>query len=566
MSTVTKVYSNIRGLQAAIKDVGRLRQILLVLAKHGFGAVVTKLGLHETVGIKNLMAYTDGDAIPYSAAQRLRMAIEDLGPTFIKLGQTLSTRPDLIPAEVVLELEALQDSVPPMPWPDVEEQIRGSLGGPIDSFFAAFEHEPLASASVAQVHLAALPSGEDVVVKVRRKGIAGIVDSDLSILQFMARRAEGLVPELELVDPVGMVGEFERAIRRELDFTNERRHIERFRRSFEDSDTVHIPATHDALCKTDLLTMELIKGVKVTQAPAELGVDPYVLAPTLMHSMFKMVLQDGLFHGDLHPGNILVEESGRIALIDFGLVGRLTRQQRENILDLLIGVSREDYQLVSRVIFDIGIKVRGVRYDYGAFEADVVDVIERRVADRSLSEVDVQATFAELVAGAIRHQIKMPPTYTMVFKALMTAEGIGKTLVPNMNFIEEAKPLVRDLLFERYSPGRLMGEGAELLGTASRFLRQLPARATGLLREAEQGNLTIRVKIEDLERLAAGRRRDARLFAGASVFAASAVAGSLALDSPVGQRIMGMSAVSVVFFALSALVGLPLLWSLLRQR
>lgn len=565
MSTVARVYTSVRGITGAIKDAGRMREIVAVLVRHGFGALATRLHLTEAFGVKGMMEYRNENDELYSEAQRLRMAIEELGPTFIKLGQILSTRGDLVPAEYLEELQLLQDDVPEMPWDDVEAQVRTQLGAEIDDLFSSFDREPLACASIAQVHRARYRAADaDTVVKVQRPRIADRIDSDLNILHFLARRAEALVPELELMDPVGIVREFDKAIRKELDFRNELYNIKRFQQNFAGFEGLRVPRVFDEASTRGVLTMEYIDGVKVTRAPAELEVDPYVLAPRMLRALFKMVFQDGFFHGDLHPGNILIERDGTIALIDFGLVGRLSEPQRDAVMDVIVSMIREDYEALARAFFDIGVKVPGVRYDYAAFEQDVVDVMQKHLEGRTLNEIDVGAYFADLVAGAIRHRIKMPPSFTMVFKALVTVEGIGKTLAPDLNLLEEARPFARDLLAERYSPRRMLRQGIDTLGSFSRFLRQFPLTATQLLHDAESGDLHFKVEVEGTRELIEIERTRSHRQARATLGAGSAIAGALALQAGPGP-ILGLNVPAAVLFTVAAVLAVPMMLGLLRR-
>ncbi len=566
---MANLYGRVRGISTAIKDVGRFREIVGVLVKHGFGEVVTRLELQDTMGLKGLMAFRDDHDQTFTTAQRVRMTIEDLGPTFIKLGQILSTRPDLVPADIVAELQHLQDAVPEVPFEDVRAVVESELGEPIEERFAEFHRKPMASASIAQVHRAVLAhETEEVVVKVQRLGIGKAIDSDLNILHFLARQVEQQAPDLALMDPVGIVSEFERAIRRELEFDNERRNIHTFAANFAGFEGIEVPRVHDRSSTSKVVTMGLVRGVKVTVAPQTLGINPYPVARMMLRALFKMIFRDGVFHGDLHPGNILIraDEDGNpiIGLIDFGLVGRLTRKQRENILDILIGLSRRDYQLVARVFFELGIKQPGVIYNYEAFEADTVEVMDRHLSGRTVGEVDVGAYFADLVTGAIRHQIKMPPTYTMVFKALMTIEGIGKTLAPDLNLVEEAEPFVKEMLAERYDPQRLVSEGIDSIGALSRFLRSFPHVATALLSDLSEGRVTLRHDVQELDRLIAVHQHGQRQLARAILVASCMVGGSLALGQP-GPTVLGAPAIPVLLYVAGGWMGFRLIVSNLRR-
>ncbi len=566
MSTVTRVVSGVRGFSTAIKDVARLREIVSVLVRHGFGAFVGRLRLGEVGVAVETEAGEPVENAQQTRGQRVRLVIEELGPTFIKLGQILSTRPDLIPRDITEELSHLQDRVPPLAFEAVRAQVESELGAPLAELFASFEAQPLASASIAQVHRAVLnEGGTEVVVKVQRPALEPRIDADLNVLAFLARQAEMMVPELELVDPVGIIAEFERALRRELDFANERGNIERFLVNFDGFEGVRIPRVFPRQSTGRVLTMEYLTGVKVTRAPEVLGLDPYPVARRMLRALFKMVFHDGYFHGDLHPGNVLIEPDGTIDLIDFGLVGRLNDAQRDNVLDILVAVARNDHRSVARIYFDLGIKVRGVSYDYASFEADVVEVMERHVVDKTLSEIDIGAFFSDLVAGAIKHRIKMPSSYTMVFKALMTVEGIGKELAPDINFIEEAQPFVEEVVTERYRPERLMREGAETLNAMTRFVRTVPNVATHLLLDAQKGDLSFRVQSDALERFNAEYLSAARRQSQAIAFSGAVIAGVLAVDAG-GPRLLGLSWLAIVLFCAAAWVGYPLFFSRLRMR
>ncbi|MFH1602631.1 MAG: AarF/ABC1/UbiB kinase family protein, partial [Pseudomonadota bacterium] len=418
-----------------IKDIGRLRTIIGVLVKYGFGEVVERLHLEDNI-VVSLLAKAPKDGEKISTAQRLFLICEELGPTFIKFGQILSTRPDLVPAEVAEELSRLQDNVQPMPFAEVRQAVENSLGAPLDERFAAFDSEPLASASIAQVHRARLRTGEDVAVKVRRPGIVEIIDSDLNIIYFLARRLEAMAPEARMFDLSGIVHEFELAIRRECDFVNERRNVERFRRMFAGKEFVHIPQSFADYSSRDVLTLEYVSGVKISEALDKLpGLDRNALAKHAVNIVFDMVLRHGFFHGDLHPGNVFVREDGTIIILDCGMTGRLTPKMRDRAIDVILAVLQRDWSAVAENFYEMVVHERPV--NYAAFEADVVDVMERYFVDRTLAEVEVGGFFMELAQGAIRHQLKMPPDYTMMFKALLTMEGVGKRLAPDLDVVAE---------------------------------------------------------------------------------------------------------------------------------
>lgn len=632
--SITSIYRNVVGIRSAIQDVGRLRQILTILSKHGFGVLVSRLKLTETIGFRTLMRYGDAEQPVYTLPRRLRVVLEELGPAFIKLGQILSTRSDILGHEITDELQSLQDDVPPMSWEDVQQQIQEATGLPISDTFSEFSEEPLACASIAQVHKATLFDGTQVVVKVQRRAIRGTIDSDLSILYFLAERAADFVPELELLDPVGVVKEFDRAIHHELDFSYERRSMQRFQHNFRGVAGIGIPAVYADACSGTMLTMEFIDGVKITEAPKILGADSLLLSRIMLRALFKMMFQDGLFHGDLHPGNILVrrspggaetgdssrtkdgaaddvghrseargpksksndkfsdgfsavfgedlgdefaaEDSGagrplaeepspwQIVLLDFGLTGRLLPRHRDNIIDLLVSIGREDYEAIARIFFDLGVKQPGVRYDFAAFETDVIEVVERHLAGRTLNEIELQEVVGDLISGAIKHSIKMPPTYTLVFKALMTVEGIGKTMSPELNVIDEAKPFAREILLQRYNPERLIREGLDTLVGSSTVFRNLAQSTPRLLRDLEMGRITLQVESDRVaDNLLELKKTGQRLYR-AVLSSAAVVCGTLALEAE-GPVVLGLPALSFGAFVVAGLVALPLVFPLLGR-
>lgn len=564
-SLAYRVLGGARALQTTFRDLDRIREISVVLGSNGFDTLAGLLRRKDARPRATDASETFHELSRPDRAQRVLKVVQELGTTFVKFGQILSTRPDVIPADIVEALSTLQDRVPPMSWEEAEAVLTTELGAPPETVFREISKEALASASIAQVHRVTLHSGEEAVVKIQRPGIVPKVQADLHILHSIARRMHTLMPELELVDPVGIVTEFAKALLRELDFTHEREHILRFRQNFEGFEGIVIPRVYDDFCTERVLTMEYICGWKATEAAPHIQVDSADIAPRMVRAVFKMIFEDGYFHGDLHPGNVLVQEDGTIGLIDFGLVGKLSPSQRDNILDILIGISRKDYPLVARVFYEIGQKVPGTHYNYQRFEDDVVALMETHIGDRNISEINVGAYFSDIVAGAIRHNIKMPPTYTMVFKALMTVEGMGKQLAPDVNFVNEALPFIREVLIQRYSPARLLRDGVDLFSSTARFMRGVPSTAVQVLDDLSRGSLTVRVRSTDLDHLIRAQQNDARLLATALTTVGFSLVGVLAweLGEPVA---LGLSVPSFIFFSIATLAGIVHLWRILRGR
>lgn len=560
-----RVIGGAKGVRSTLKDLSRAREISTVLGRHGFGAVAALLTRPDKAPTSLDATETIRELAQPDRGQRVLRVFEELGPTFIKFGQILSTRHDVVPPDIIEALQQLQDAVPPMRWEDAEKVLTDELGKPPLEVFKSIETDALASASIAQVHRAILQNGHEVVVKVQRPNIVPQIRSDLHILHFIAAQLVSIIPELELMDPRGIVKEFDRALSLELDFHHEADHIDRFRENFEDFPGVVIPCAYRDFSTQRVLTMTYIRGYKVTEAAPHLHADAQDIAPIMMRIILKMIFEDGYFHGDLHPGNILIQPDGTIGLLDFGLVGKLTERQRHNILDILVGISRKDYALIARVFYDIGIKMPGQRYNYQRFEDDVVALMENHIGEKNISDIDIGAFFSDLVRGAIDHQIKMPPTYTMVFKALMTVEGIGKSLAPDINFIDEATPFVREMLLERYAPARLLREAVTLASTTSHLLRAMPATASQVLEDAARGSLTFQIEAPELEKLRRAQQDDARLITSALMTIGFALIATYTLEFGT-QRVLGMSVPSLIFYLIAFISGMMHLWRFLRGR
>lgn len=507
MSTVRAVYTHLKAARTAIKDFARFERIVSVLVRQGFGHVVEAWDLQDKFILKLLVERRPVGLEKRTIHERLSQALQDLGPTFVKLGQILSTRPDLIPQALCVEFARLQDQVSPITYEEARAVIDESLGRSglkLDDVFDDFSEKPLASASIAQVHTARLKTGEEVVVKVQRPGIRTTIESDLNILYFVAKQLDETVPEAKAFDPVAITHEFEKAIIKELDFNFEANNLDRFDRNFSSWPSIHIPRVYRDLSSDRVLVMERLRGVKITQAE-ESGHDGDRAARELVRALFKMAFEDGFFHGDLHPGNIFILPDGRLGLIDFGLVGRMSPAMKDAMAELLLAVVTHDYEGVARALY--GISVRTGKIQYAQWEADCVELCEKYFVSRTLAEIDFGALLRDLVEGAIRHDVRVPPDYTMFFKAIMTVEGIGKTLSPNLDLVSECRPYVEQLVAQRYSPERVMKSAADALTAFGRLGRIFPVKAGEFLQQIEDGRIAVSVEQKGIERLEEARDR-----------------------------------------------------------
>ncbi len=525
-----------------VRNTERLRQILTVLARHGFGELIGRVQLRALIpGLK-------AEPRPSGAfAVRLREALQELGPSFVKLGQIVSTRPDLIPAEIIAELKKLQDEVPALPWSAVEEVLAETFGEEVDALFPWFDHEPMASASIAQVHRARLRTGDgevDVVVKVQRPGIRTVIERDLDLLYLLARLIEQNIPESKIYSPIGLVGEFDRAITAELDFNQEADHAARFARNFAGNATVRFPYVYRAASGKRVLTMERFVGTKIYDFVAAHGGGDR-LAKNALHVIARMIYEHGFFHADPHPGNIIIvgpPGDPVIGLIDVGLVGRLSPELRDKSIQLMIAAVSGDPELLADALLAMG-RPRG-RVDQTAFRAEVA-LLSERYLGKPLSEIEMAAMIRDLVQGAIKYEIDMPVEMMMVGKALMTVEGIGKEIYPELDVWSELKPYLVGLIRQRYSPERIGRDLVRGFTRLSTTTRNLPGQVTDILDDLRSSRLEIRTR--DPALTSANDRLGRRLFA--AITSSALVISATALLA-VGRY----SGLAGIFLALAALL------------
>ena len=552
MSTMRAVYTNLRAARTAIKDVGRLRQIAAVLIRHGFGHFVEAWNLQDKAILGLLLKERPPEDERQTVWARICQATQELGPTFVKLGQILSTRSDLVPQALCDELATLQDNVAPIPFADAQAVLLRALGQPIEAVFEHIEEAPLASASIAQVHVARLLDGTEVVIKIQRPSIRDIIVSDLHILHFVARQIEATIPEAQAFDPVAIAEEFERAISKELDFSYEAMNLERFDRNFSAWPTVHIPKVYRAASSDTVLVMERLIGRKITDAIGR-GHDMEAIARECVRMVFKQVFEDGFFHGDLHPGNLFVLDDGRIGLIDFGLVGRMTQLMKDRMADLLLHLALRNEEGVARALYEIAVRVGPI--DYAHWEQEVAELMDMHLRDASLAEVDFGEIIKALIEGAIRHNVRIPADYTMFFKALMTVEGIGKIVAPDLDLLEECRPHVEKLIAQRYSPERVMRAGVDTMQAFARFARQFPVTAHEFLGNIEDGKLNIGVDFTAMAQLEKAREKRANRAVVAGLAAALLFVGVITRDD-VGWTLFGLPGLSFISFLIGGgLVG-----------
>jgi ubiquinone biosynthesis protein len=552
----------------AVQDLKRLREISRVVVRHGFGELWDRAKIWDVLGRREEGERPSREEIRATSARRFRETLADLGPTFIKLGQILSSRPDILPADFIAELSHLQDSAAPMPVATVLQLIEKGLGRPAKQLFASIDPEPLASASIAQVHRARLPGGDEVVVKVQRPGIEEQIRSDTDLLFYLARFLEGVIEETGIYTPTGIVTEFRSAMLLELDFENEACNIEEFAKNHADRAYVRIPKLYRELSSRTVITLEELKGVKLKTVlePADYpGIDRKQLARNVLEASFRQLFADGLFHGDPHPGNVMVLEGNRIGLLDFGLVGRMSRQMQETIVLLVLAISLRDPDTVARLLYKVGVPDQRINLQH--FRHQIHDLLDRYMGLK-LSEVDSGALMTELVDLAMKYKIKIPKEYAVLSKAAATTEGLVRQLDPELDVAQAALPYAKQLLLERYSPGSMSGGFLRLLLQLQGFLQDTPQQLSQILMDLEGGKFNVNVRNDDLSRLNASLKAlGVLLFAG--MISSALIVGSFSLvgraSEGAGTTVWPLAA--LIGLALSAMLfGAALTWTLLSGR
>ena len=544
---------------------GRLRQISGVLLRHGLGYVVGIVGLERFVPFhRGLLGHTKR-AEPYTRPEHVRLALEELGTTFIKLGQILSTRPDLVPPAYQVELAKLQDTAPPIAIEDVRTAIKAELGRPPDEIFADFEEMPLATGSIGQAHAATLHDGTEVVVKVRRPGVVEQVESDLALLQNLAVRASRHWELAGRYDVVGLAQEFAHTLRAELDYVREGRNAERFAASFAGDADIHIPRVYWETTTARVITLERIRGIKISEVEAldAAGVERPALAERCARILLKMVFEDGFFHADPHPGNFFIEPGGRIGLVDFGMVGSLDERTQDSLGELVLAITANDAEQAAGALLDLGV-ARGP-VDRGQLAADLAHLLAG-YAQRPLGEVRVGPLIAEAQATVRRHQLQLPANLAVLLKTIAMSEGLGAQLDPTFALGRALGPYALRLLLRQFAPTRLARRVGEAGIELSRLAVELPRQLRHLTSELDQGGPSVRIRPEGFDPLA---RRLERLtnrvvlgiLAGAFVLGLAVL---MTVYHPPGWSSWA-GAVFGAGFVVAAVLGSYLAWSIFRS-
>jgi ubiquinone biosynthesis protein len=550
---------------SVVRDLPRLHEIATVLIRYGQGDLVRLLGISgvlERAG-RVLHWHSTSEISQLDAPVRIRRALEELGPTFVKLGQLLATRVDLFPPHWIAEFEKLHSHVPAVPYEVLYPSLLDALKGDPAEVFAEFDTVPLAAASIAQVYRATLKDGTPVVVKVRRPGIESIIQADLRILEHTARLLESEVPESRRYDPVQIVSQFRRALNRELDLAKEARNIDQFARNFADDPMVKIPRVFWEFTSERVNVQEEIVGYS-GGTPENLranGLDPRVLAARGADTVLRMVLEHGYFHADPHPGNVFFLPENRIGMIDFGMVGMLTHSRRNQIVDLLHALVAKDEQALLQVLLEwSGESV----IDEDRLAYDVTELLQS-YDDLQLKDVKIGALLNDITALMRDNNLLLPADLILLFKTLISLEGLGQQLDPEFHMIDHVTPFVERIIQQRYTPQALLARGRKSLRETLEVFADLPRDLRHLLRDARRGRMKIDLDLKRLDHF--GHQLDSasnRLTMG--VLTASLVVGSsIIMTVEGGPKLFGLPLFGLLGFLIAFFNSLWIIFSIWRS-
>jgi ubiquinone biosynthesis protein len=485
-----------------MQHLRRYREIVFVFIKYGFGAIIDNIGIlkHINVRRKILKQTNDENIAKLSRGERLRLALEELGPTFIKMGQILSTRPDILPKDVIKELEKLQDKVPAFSFDEVKSVIQNEFGESLEEAYAEFEPTPLAAASIAQVHKALLWSGTTVVVKVQRPGIEKIIAQDMRILEDIAKFVDNHTKYGKLYNFTKMVEDFKKRLEEELDFRIEGENAEKFKKNFLKDKKVKIPSIIWTHTTRRVLTMEYIDGIPLNDFNAidEAGLDRGAIARNLAKSVLNQILRDGFFHGDPHPGNIMVLGDGTIAFLDFGMVGSLSPERKRQFSKMLLGIVYKNSRMITESIIDLNAVTLNVNMK--KLEKDINNLRDRYV-EIPLEKLKVGEVLNGIFDLVFSYNIVIPNEFNMLAKSLITLEGIVEKLDPKISVLEVAKPIAKQLIPKMFSTQHMKEEIINATMDYSRLIKELPSFLLNFLRKTEEENYAVELKIRDFENL-----------------------------------------------------------------
>lgn len=550
-----------------IRSIRRYRHILGILIKYGFGHFVEQLNIDYYLELgRKIVTFGTAtkDIERLTQPERLRLAMEELGPTFIKFGQLLSTRPDLIPKDYSLELQKLQDKVPSVDTEEIRRQIETRLGTTISSAFARFDEQPMAAASIAQVHRGQLKSGEEVVFKVRRPGVRKVIETDLDILMGLAYLIENHIPAGELYEPTGLVKEFRRTISREMDFAREGHTIDRFTSNFEGDQDIYVPKVFWDYTDEKVLTMEYVPGIKISHFDElkSQGHNLTEIAEKGATAFLKQVFEHGLFHGDPHPGNLLIMADGRICMLDYGMVGRLSEEVKLQLTELLFALLQKDVdRIISQLLYSGELidenNLKALKRDLSEFINDYYDIL--------LQDIKVGKLLIDFIDILTEYRIKFPADLMLLARALIAMEGLGRQLDPKFNMINHMRPFAEKILHDRLTPSYLGKEFAQALQSYGALAKNLPRDIKEFINRVNRNKFKIDLEHRGLDKLVSDLDKSSNRLSFSMLIAALIIGSSLIMQTDKGPLLFGFPVLGFLGYSAAAFLGLWLAIAILRS-
>jgi ubiquinone biosynthesis protein len=545
---------NVLKIGATVGEIGRAREIIGVAVKYGFNDWVTKSGMAKLLVSKKRLARIES----YSKWERIRMAIEELGPTFIKFGQILADRPDVVPEELRAELRKLQDEAVPMPDDVAIAEIEKSLGHSVKELFRDFDTHCLASASVAQTYRATLLNGEPVCVKVRRTGIEKKIAQDLILMRYFTARSQRNNPEMEAINVVGVIDEFGRTINKELDFRHEAANVIRFRHNFEGDPDIYVPRVYQEFTTEKVLVEEFIEGIKVSEMEKLLasGSDPVLIAKNGLRLVFDQIFTHGFFHADPHPGNIFIKDKNQVAFIDYGMMGTVRPEHLQFLGKYLLGYLKRDAHEITESLLLLSGRRNFRRFK--DLEFQISDMLAH-YKYLSIDEMDFGKVMNESIDIIVRYGLRIPPNIYLLVKALITIERVAVTLYPEIDFAKEMQPYAIELIKQQYNPRKLAEEVFDSIREYYKLLMELPSDLNEIISKIKEGRFKTMIELRGFEPLSEHIDRSSNRISIAIVIAALIIGASIISRYP-DTRWIG-----TIVFCMAGIFGFLLIIRLFRR-
>lgn len=547
-----------------VRDIKRFNQILLVLFEEGFDFLLAKVNLRHHIPITKRIKSRLKKGEELKPEVRLRRALERLGPTFIKLGQVLSVRPDLVPKEYSKELEKLQDKVPEFPFDEVRAIIEKEFGKSMEHLFLHFEKKPIASASISQVHKAVLKTGEKAAVKVQRPNVKHIMETDIEIMFYFAKLLEKQSEKVRMYNPVKIVEEFKEWTEKELDFRLESRNAKRFYQNFKGSRTVCIPKIYDELTSEKVLTLEFMDGIELHNIKEirRKKLDINKIINNGFNAIMTQVFVHGIFHADPHPGNIIVMSNNSIAFIDFGIVGYFDEKLKNRCIDLLYGIVEQDEDLIMDTLAGMGMEEN---VDYERLKSDIGFIIQP-LQYSSIKEIKVSKVLEEILDIALRHNLRVPASFVLFGKTVITLEGVALEYDPGFKLIDSTKPFIERMIAKRSSPLYMWKSFMHKMDRYRRFADDFPEKAEKALEKIQKGSIKVDIEDTDIKKLSLEIDRSSNRVAYGLLIAALLITSAILIQVNKGPTILGVPFLSFLTFFLASILMFVLFVSIVREK